>query len=286
MKPLLASAALAICLGTVTPALAQTFGQIGLSFGMQRGANPDNGPPETHSFPQIDGAFGFSGGGAFNFIVEASNRTDAYTTSLISGTPSTAETNLAGHVWFDLGTQAKIGAFGGYAFATNADPRERQTVTYLGVQAVQDMSRDLLVFGQIGAGTSGPVGTKLSYGFHNGVFARAGIAWGGLANTSLRAEIEVAASPRYEATSEPGMFRSLMIGGETAFGGGNWAATYGVRTALYDALGDPDMLEETTITAGIRYTFGGKGAQERLRAGMIGTPLLPVRATTVTPMMD
>ncbi|MCB1367920.1 MAG: hypothetical protein KDK00_09165 [Rhodobacteraceae bacterium] len=286
MKSFLTCTALAFCIGATAPVQAQTFGYAGIGYGVQRGANPDNGAPETHGFGQIDGAFGFGGTRAVSFIIEASTRTDAYTTSLITGTPSTGETNLAGHVWYDPGGRTRVGAFAGYAFATNPNPNERQTLAYLGVQAIQDLGRDLLVFGQLGTGTSGPVGTKNSYGFYNGVFGRVGIAWGGLANTSLRAEFELAASPRYEAASEPGMFRSLMIGGETAFGGGNWAATYGVRTALYDALDDPDKLEETTITAGIRYTFGNKGAQERLRAGMIGTPLLPVRATTVTPMMD
>lgn len=286
MKIALSQTALVICLASALPAAAQTFGYAGFSLGLEHGENPDNGPAETHTFPQIDGAIGFGGGGAVSFIAEASTRRDAYTTGLINGTPSTGETNLAGHIWYDLGGRAKIGAFGGYAFAANADPNERQTLAYAGVQGVRDIGRDMVVFGQIGAGTSGPVGTKNSYGFHNGVFGRAGVAWGGLANTSLRIEIELADAPRYEAISEPGIFRSLMLGGETAFGGGRWAATYGIRTALYDAVTDPDMLAETTVTAGIRYTFGGKGAQERLRAGMIGTPLLPVRATTVTPMMD
>jgi hypothetical protein len=58
---------------------------------------------------------------------------------------------------------------------------------------------------------------------------------------------------------------------------------------LYNAINDNDYIKETSFNLGLRYTFGKRASRNSTnlaRAGIIGLPTLPLRASVFVPGLD
>jgi hypothetical protein len=144
----------------------------------------------------------------------------------------------------------------------------------------------VLIYGQLGYWDP-PGGEDLdSFGFYHGTFLRAGVMYTGWGRTAVSFELERAISDRYEENDEPGDFGSIYLGGVTALNNPAFQITYGVRSSFFDAEVDPDRTEETSVSLGFRYVFGGQEPGSLERQGILGSPYLPRRASNWTPSLE
>ena len=104
---------------------------------------------------------------------------------------------------------------------------------------------------------------------------------------ALTLELEGAHAARYEDDDEPGDFGAIYVGGVTALNNPAYQVTYGIRSSFYDAgPDDGDRTEETQLSLGFRYVFGGAKPGSLERNGILGSPYLPLRASNWTPSVD
>ena len=150
----------------------------------------------------------------------------------------------------------------------------------MGLEAIYPVNDRFTVYAQIAKVDAPSYDTQDSAGYVDGSVARIGAYYAGFDRTTLYLDYEVGRSDVYEDSNEPGEFSLVTIGGETAIGAGNWAVTYAANFGSFDAVGDTDLVEETSYGIGVRYYFGGATAAATLDAGMIGTPQIPLRAST------
>jgi len=264
-------------------------GYIGLTGGYGSVVNPDSLPGEG-GYGTIDAAVSF-GLGNNRGVIEGSIRFDAYQPDEIFGfEPPDYSLEIGGHYLATLSNGMTLGGFAAYGAAPHDgfDPALNYQVAYVGAEIIKPLGANVVLFGQVGYGTSlelsadngGPI---TSAGFYNGYFVRAGASYTGLGATVLTLDMEYAATEQYESSDEPGEMWTVALGGQTPVAmGGKLVATYEVRYGVFDAVTDPDMISETTVELGVRYMFGGSTAKDLLDAGMIGLPYLPLRASTWT----
>jgi hypothetical protein len=260
-------------------------GYVGLSFGDytadQVGAvNSAHGNSVT-----LEGLFKFSAGpGAL--VLEGSYRDDDIDSSVLYGTEMTTQAHLAAHYVYGLGTNATVSGFIGYGKAPHDVPQEDYSLVYAGIGGSYTPSASLAVYGQLGYGDAPNNDETDSSGFYQGEFFRAGMTYTGFQNTAISVEYERAFSSEYEDPEERGSLGSVYLGGATAIGGANYQVTYGVRKSFFDAQNDTDRTEETSVSLGVRYVFGGKAPGSLEREGVLGSPHLPLRASNWVPSLD
>ena len=109
-----------------------------------------------------------------------------------------------------------------------------------------------------------------------------------LANdATLGLDVEMGSSNLYEDNDEPGQFRSFTITYEDTLPiQENLSYQVGLRSSNFDALNDPEDVNETSVFFGIKFNFGGNSAFEQKKAGLVGDPYTPRRAAAVLPFTD
>lgn len=279
-------------LSCASPTMAQGVGYVGLTFGYNDAENIDNDDRDYGNSVTVDGAYAFRFGGSNTLVFDASYRSDGFDDVIdeLDVEGMAPQYQIGAHYLRDVTSNAKLGGFLSYGVAPHDNLlNEDYKVWLLGVEAIFDVSPQVILFGQLAFGDSidnPDNSTQDSFGFHRGKVVRAGAIYTGLQNTDISLEFEIGGSKAYEDDDEPGRFYSVALGGQTALGGSNWAATYGVRYAGFAAREDGDAIDEMTASIGFRYIFGANKPSDIARAGIIGLPYTPLRASAWTPAMD
>lgn len=264
------------------------FGYIGVNLSYSSGTDEGN-PTEYTSFSQgLEGAFALPLANGAAVVVDALVHFDNFDDPDPHwGVDSLAQYQASVHYLHPLGDNLTVGGFAGYGFAPFDSTDEEYQVGFLGATLVFDASDALALFGQAGYGTSFDPDAMNSAGFYNGYVVRAGAIYSGLSFATLRAEAEYAATEQYEDAFEPGEMWTVAILGESAVGAsGSLVATYGVRYAYFDAVGDSNNIRETSLNLGVKYMFGGGTTDKFYDIGYVGSPYLPLRGSFWTPHMD
>ena len=158
----------------------------------------------------------------------------------------------------------------------------------VGIEVTYRINSQFLTYGQLGI--TDTVDSDLvddSSGYLGGEFVRLGGAYTGFENTHLFLDVQIGRSDEYEDENEPGEFQRIALGGETRFGADlNWGVTYEIAKAEYNAVGDSNLIDVTTIGLGMRYYFGGSSAGDMMDVGAIGTPDIISRANLWTSSLD
>jgi hypothetical protein len=295
-----AALSLMLCSGA---AYADGVGYVGLSFGSNDGSNPNDAEQERAYSATLDAAYAFGIGANQTLVVEGSYRADHYGTVILNREIED-QLQIGVHYLFDIaggsaqsfGGGLKLGGFASYGSAPHVDgtPDETYKVVLAGLEVIYSpnwFGDSLTIFGQIGLGDAvGQGSNNSSDGFNDGTFGRLGVSYSGIKNTTLTLEGEVARSKSYEDSDEPGDFSAYRISGVTQLPfKANLAVTYGMNFGIYDAENDPDYIKETSFNLGLRYTFGKRATRNSTnlaRAGIIGLPTLPLRASVFTPGLD
>lgn len=292
---------LMLCSGA---AYADGLGFVELSFGTNEVNNPEDNFKERAASVTLSGAYMFGIGANQHLIFEGLYRSDHYPELVSDDNKIEDQLQIGVHYLFDLGGAAqslggglKLGGFAAYGSAPhedNAPNNENYKVVIAGLEAIYSptwFGNNLTIFGQIGLGDAvGVGGNNSSDGFNDGTFARLGVSYSGIKNTTLTFEGEVARAKSYEDSDEPGDFSAYRISGVTQLPfKANLAVTYGMNFGIYDAENDPDYIKETSFNLGLRYSFGKRASvngTNLARAGIIGLPTLPLRASVFTPTQD
>lgn len=175
----------------------------------------------------------------------------------------------------------------GAAESVENDPSETYKHYAVGLEGTYRINPAYTVYGQIGIADTFDDDNLDSFGYNEGNFARLGAAYTGFANTQLFLDVQAGSSENYEDAGESGAFQRIALGGETRFGSGsNWAATYEISQAKYDAETDSNIVEVTTVGLGMRYYFGQTQSGDFMDAGAIGTPDIMSRASLFTDFLD
>lgn len=274
-----------------TAATAQDVGYVGLTFGYNDAENPDraNGTGSSTSVT-LDGAYAYSFGSGNTLVFEGSYRDDSYDPNIVGGMEMEPQYQIGLHYLRDVNSGLKAGGFLSYGVAPHSDPNEDYKVGLIGVEAIYDTNAQFVLYGQLAYGDSfdnPDNSTQSSFGFHRGKVLRAGAIYTGLEKTDISLEFEYGASVSYEDDSEPGRFFSVALGGETQLSAnGKWTTNYGIRYAHFNAQTDGDSIDEASISLGFRYMFGANKSSDLAKAGIIGLPYTPLRASAWTPEMD
>jgi len=293
---------LVCALAGATTASADGIGYVGLSFGSNDGENPRDVEQERAYSATLDAAYAFSIGNNQTLVVEGSYRSDHYG-RIILNRQIKDQLQVGVHYLYDLsgiaqsiGGDLKFGGFAAYGSAPHiaATNNENYKVVFGGFEAIYSpnwLGNSLTIFGQIGLGDAvGRRDNNSSDGFNNGTFGRVGVSYSGIKNTTLTLEGEVARSQSYEDSTEPGDFSAYRISGVTQLPfKANLAVTYGMNFGSYDAENDSDYIKETSFNLGLRYTFGKRASRNSTnlaRAGIIGLPTIPLRASVFVPGLD
>ncbi len=291
-------------------ARADGLGYVGLSFGTNQANNPQDNFSERAASVTLDGAYGFNIASNQKLVIEGMYRTDHYPEFVSDNNKIEDQIQIGAHYLFnfDFGDQSSggnsssfgslggfgggnlmLGGFAGYGSAPHNDSSnsdEDYKVAFGGLEAIYNVNEYLTVFGQIGRGDQ--LNTSNSNGFDGGSFARLGVVYDWMRGTRITLEGEVGKSDRYEDDDEPGDFSTYSLHGETdlPFISKRLAVTYGMRFALFDAENENDYLKETSFNLGFSYKFGMNKSNNLARAGIIGLPHIPLRASVFTPTMD
>ena len=237
--------------------------------------------------PSIEGAYAFVLNNNAAIVIDALVHFDAYTSDMHDFDDSLPQYQASAHYLHPLGEKLIVGGYAGYGFAPFDDSDEEYQVGFIGGTVVYKASDVISIFGQAGYGTSFDAVVMSSAGFFNGYTVRAGVIYTGLANASIRAEAEYASTERYEGPDEPGEMWTVAVLGESQLAVmENMAVTYGVRYGSFDALTDSDLANETTVSVGFKYMFGGATTDRFTEIGYVGSPYLPLRGSFWTPTMD
>ena len=201
------------------------------------------------------------------------------------------EVSVAIHYLRDAGTNLTYGGFLmlGSSVADEDDPVDETYEHYaIGIEGTYKINDMFTTYGQLGvANTIDDDSVDDSSGYMDGEFVRLGAVYTRFENTNLFLDLQIGRSDEYEDDNEPGEFRRIALGGETSFeAGSDWAVTYEISQAKYDALNDPDVVNVTTVGLGMRYYFGGSQSRDFMEAGAIGTPDIISRANLYTDTQD
>jgi len=295
---------------------AEGTGYVGLSFGNNEAENPEDNFSEKAVSATLDTAYAFGVGNNQTLVFEGMYRSDHYPQFVSDNNKIKDQYQIGVHYLYSFGGSNQssgdsfgssagssggifggggggglmLGGFAAYGSAPHEDSapnNENYKVAIAGLEAIYNVNEYFTVFGQIGRGDRVGSRNTSSRGFDGGSFARLGVVYDWMRGTRFTLEGEVGKSDRYEDNSEPGDFSTYSISGETdlPFINDRLSATYGMRFALFDAENDSDYLKETSLNLGVRYKFGKKSSN-LARAGIIGLPHIPLRASVFTPTMD
>ena len=285
--PILTTLGVAAALLTSTAVQADSFGYVGATGIYGSAANTEDSFVETAVAAKIDGAYAFTLGNGGTLVVDGMYRVDNYVPSTHDGDASLPQYQASVHYIHPMSGNLSLNGFAGYGVAPFDDTNEVYQVGFVGAGVTYVSSDTTSFFGQAGYGTSGDADAMSSAGFYNGYFVRAGVIYTGMESAIIRVDAEYAATEEYEDSSEPGEMWSVAVSGESQLGSNeNLVVTYGVGYGFYDAVGDPDLLAETTASVGVRYMFGGATPSKFASLGYVGSPNLPLRGSFWTPTMD
>lgn len=274
---------------TVSTAQAQNLSYIGVIGQSASGSNELNGDDGDASAMGLEAGLIYNINSASRIVVEGQylNWSDDGSEDLFDDAPG-SEAQVALHYLRDSGAFTYGGFLQlGAAEAVKGDADELYKHYAVGLTGMYQINPAFSAYGQIGIADTFDDGNLDSFGYSSGDFARLGGIYSDLANTQLFFDVQVGSSDAYEDDDEPGAFTRIALGGETRFGAGsNWAVTYEVSQAEYDALGDPDRVEVTTLGLGMRYYFGQTQSGDFTNAGAIGTPDILSRASLFTDQLD
>jgi len=275
---------------SVTAATAQNVGYVGLTFGYNDAEDPADNDRDSSTSVTLDGAYAYSFGSGNTLVFEGSYRNDNYDLNIINNREIEPQYQFGLHYLRDLNSGLKAGGFLSYGMAPHSGLNEDYKVGLIGIETIYDTNRKFVLFGQLAYGDSfdnPDNSTQSSFGFHRGKVLRAGAIYTGFGKTDISLELEYGTSISYEDSDEPGRFYSVALGGETQLSANsNWVANYEIRYAYFDAKTDPDDIDETSINIGFRYLFGARKSSGLAKAGIIGLPYTPLRASVWTPKMD
>jgi len=197
------------------------------------------------------------------------------------------EVSVAIHYLRDAGTNLTYGGFLmlGSSVSDEDDVSDDTYEHYaIGIEGTYKINDMFTTYGQLGvANTIDDDSADDSSGYLGGEFVRLGAVYTRFENTNLFLDLQIGRSDEYEDDDEPGKFQRIALGGETSFGAArNWAVTYEISQAEYDAVGDPNVIDVTTVGLGMRYYFGGSQSRDFMEAGAIGTPDIISRANLYT----
>jgi hypothetical protein len=265
-------------------------GYVSLSFGDYNADLIDDGGTYNGDFTSLDLLYSFSAGPG-KLVLEGGYRTDDLSPEASDDDEMTNQSFLAAHYVYGFGNGATVNGFLGYGKARHAESftnNEDFPVIYGGIGGSFAFDPNWVAYGQLGLGNNPDSGITDSFGFYRADFARAGVTFTGLQGTALTLELEKASAEQYEDFGEPGDFGAVSFGGVTALASNtSWQFSYGVRSSFYDSREiDGDRTEETSASVGVRYVFGGKTPGEFEREGILGSPYLPLRASSWTPSID
>ncbi len=269
------------------PPQSGSFGFIGLAAVYGYAENPNDNEAFSSVAPVLEGAYAFILNNGAAIVVDGMLRSDNYDNDITDNEDALINYQASVHYLRGVGSSLRVGGFVGYGVAPFVDTNEVYQVGFAGATALYNTSANLALFGQLAYGTSFDPDAMSSAGFYNGGVVRAGVIYSGFSFATIRAEAEYAFTEEYEDSDEPGEMWTIAVTGESAIPAvDNLYVSYGVRYAGFDAITDPDYVNEASAKVEVKYMFGGGTPERFTEIGYVGSPYLPLRGSFWTPAMD
>ena len=270
----------------VQTASAENMGYFQFSVTGGSAENP-SGSDVSIQHKSLSGAFLYDVNENVDIILNAQRNTNTFDDyGILYGSIHEGNYAFSAHGLYSINNGLKLGGFFGLNNTNNDDDGYSYRALFGGVEAHYSFNDNTGVYMQAGVVSQRDDEGTGSMGFDDGEFIRLGafhaFNWGGVVSL----DIERAKSDFYEDDDEPGDLWSYGLTYEHDLNAiENGTVVAGVRKAQFDAVGDGDLVNETSYFLGFKFGFGG-GAAAQKRAGMIGDPYTIIKADTYVPGMD
>lgn len=288
--------AAAILIGTTIHAAAEpassAFGTLDLLGGYNQtqtsgrdiGAEGDNA-----AFGVVAGSLTLPVADATALSFDIDYRGDAFSETQAGGYGDNAPINTYGfgaHLMRSIGPSLDLGLFYAYGDGSrhNKSTSDQYNVHLAGLEMRAWLDDNLIAFAQIAQGFKGRDGEDAFNGFDKGLATRLGLVMAVGESSSLQLDGEYSYAPDMFEGEDNGKFYGLKLSGETPLPGfQNVYATAFAAYQKFDSTTETDVIVEKQAGLGLRFYFNQNNRVENLRqSGSIGTPHLPVRASTWT----
>ncbi|MDP4823136.1 MAG: hypothetical protein NWR47_04225, partial [Aestuariivirgaceae bacterium] len=193
---------------------------------------------------------------------------------------------LGAHLSRNVGPSLDLGLFYAYGDGSrhNKSTSDQYDVHLAGVEMRARLDESLIAFAQVAQGFKGRDGEDAFNGFDKGLATRLGLVMALGESSSLMLDGEYSFAPDMFEGEDNGKFYGLKLSGETPLPGfRNVYATAFAAYQKFDSTTETDVITEKQAGLGLRFYFNQNNRFENLRlGGSIGTPHLPVRASTWT----
>lgn len=266
------------------PAQAQTLAYAGITAGAANVENPNDNDSDDMSAFGIEGLATYGLGNGVTLAIEGSYNFNSGGEEINFGDEFGDDAEIAFHALYAVNPDLTLGGFfsAGFAESVQDDEDEHYPFLALGISGRYAFNDQISAYGQLAAVDQPEFDDLNSGGYNNGYAARLGAEYAFNDQTAVYFDAQYGEAPDYEFAGEDGTFDRFALGGETTIGNTPWAVNYEVSRLTTDVPNDGDFVEETSLTLGARYYFGGTTATAVREAGILGTPDIMGRVSLFT----